>query len=791
MNGRRQRIFILALFVLISVWFFRGVVFRDEVFLSADALWNFEPWKSIASHPVKVKNGLMMDSIQTYYPAYVFSSRWLHGGHVPLWNPHIMCGVPFAAAGQGLFYPFDAIFNIMGRPDAAFGWSALIHLALAGLFAYSFLSVIGAGRAGSVLGGIVFMFNGWLAAWMLLPNFLHAGIWLPLMLCLYELSIKRKYVAYAMLSGAAGAMPFMAGNVQVAAYAHLFLAAYAVYRTARSGRPRILPAAFWGLSAAFAAALAAPQILSTLDLMMHSQRPVIASASGFLQSPFDLKHVILGFLPNFYGDPIRDNFWGKQNYTAFCFYVGVVPLALAAGAVALGHMRERWFFFAAASCSLLLALGTPLNFVFALIPGLNRLPPFRIIYLLAFSLSMLAGMGVGPLLEGTVAARKKWAGVWIVYLLVFAAGVAWAFHSAGVSSKRLAAFEKDGFFLWAAFATAGALLFLAPRIAPRLRALALAILILLDLGLWANWYNPSVSRSYMFPETPSVSFLQNKKELFRIHAVGEDWILFPNTSMYYGLFDIRGIESLYPGRYMKLIDTFSEQWFRTRNAEANVLDVYGYDAPVLDLMNVRYVLSKKPLRKPGYDRFIEEFNGDLRVTQNKGAFPRFFGMSRWRELDGEDAVLKEVASLEFNPAAEALLNRDEIKGRLDIRQSEPGKPGYVPLKIGGIIYMPDHVSFSVEAPRPLLLMTSEANDSGWLAYVDGKRAPIFTADYHFRSVPLPAGQSAVKFVYRPAPILVGAYAALAAAAIVLIVLFVQSAIEQFNRPAPSVPARDN
>ncbi len=366
---------------------------------------------------------------------------------------------------------------------------------------------------------------------------------------------------------------------------------------------------------------------------------------------------------------------------------------------------------------------------------------------------------------------------------MFAVGAVWAFHSSGVGARRLAAFEKDGFLLWTAFAAAGVLLSLVPGIGKRVRTVALAVLILLDLGLWANWYNPSVSRSYLFPETPSISFLQNKKELFRIHAVGEDWILFPNTSMYYGLFDIRGIESLYPGRYMKLIDAFSEQWFKTRNAEANVLDVYGYDAPALDLMNVRYILSKAPIGEKSRGRYVEEFKGDLRVTQNRGAFPRFFGMSRWRELDGEDAVLREVASLKFNPAAEVLLNRDEVKGRLDIPQSEPGGPGYVPLKIGGIIYMPDYVAFNVEAPRPLLLVASEANDPGWLAFINGKRVPIFTADYHFRSVPLPAGESAVTFVYRPAPILVGAYIALAAVAIILMVLFIRSAIEGVSSPA--------
>lgn len=775
MNARRVRGSVIVFFLLVSFWFFRGVFFRNEVFIGADALWRFYPWKTLSSEPVKPRNGLMMDSVQSIYPAYLFSSRWLHNGHVPLWNPHIMCGVPFAASGiGGLFYPLNAPFFVAGAPEEAFGWSGFIHLALAGIFGFALLRVLGAGNRGAVIGGLAFMFNGWLVAWMMQPNFLHAGIWLPLMVCLYELSVRRRKTVYALLGGVAGAMPFLAGQPQVGAYSHLFLAAYALYRTMADRGDRLRVAGCWLLCAAAAGGLSAVQLLPTFDLMQRGQRPVVGSILLFLRSPFDLKHLVLAFLPNFYGDPVRENYWGTQNYTTFCLYAGVAPLVLAIGAVARGKMRDRRFFAGAAVVTILLALGTPLNIFFIFLPGLNRLPSDRIIFLYSFAVSVLAGMGWQALERSGTEDRRKWAGIWAVYAALFFGCFLWAFSFVQGNRMAFLKFEGWGLLLWWALALVGVLVFLARNVRGPLKWIVLVFLILADSGLWANWYNPSVPRKFLFPETPSTQWLDADHRLFRVHGVGEDWVLFPNTAMYYGFFDIRGYESLYPGRYYELLQAVSVKQFGSRIPEPNVVDPYGYDSPIMDMLNVRYLLSTEPAPDAGgAGKYTEVFNGDIRITLNRGAMDRFFGMRRWRVLKNGKEVLDAVTSPGFDPRYEVLLNSKEIKRALKPPDADDGEPGVVPVRIRDIVYTPDEVTFKIGADERVMLASSESNDPGWHAYLSGEgipegEVPIFTANYHFRAIPVPPGEYDVAFRYRPVPVIAGAWISLLVSGLVLV-----------------------
>ena len=48
------------------------------------------------------------------YPTYAYGARWLKRGVVPLWNPHLYMGMPFAADNQsGLFYPVNLLFFML------------------------------------------------------------------------------------------------------------------------------------------------------------------------------------------------------------------------------------------------------------------------------------------------------------------------------------------------------------------------------------------------------------------------------------------------------------------------------------------------------------------------------------------------------------------------------------------------------------------------------------------------------------------------------------------------------
>ena len=51
------------------------------------------------------------------YPVYSFAARTYQSGTVPLWNPHLYAGSPFAADMQsGVFYPINVAAFLLARP---------------------------------------------------------------------------------------------------------------------------------------------------------------------------------------------------------------------------------------------------------------------------------------------------------------------------------------------------------------------------------------------------------------------------------------------------------------------------------------------------------------------------------------------------------------------------------------------------------------------------------------------------------------------------------------------------
>ena len=69
---------------------------------------------------------------------------------------------------------------------------------------------------------------------------------------------------------------------------------------------------------------------------------------------------------------------------------------------------------------------------------------------------------------------------------------------------------------------------------------------------------------------------------------------------------------------------------------------------------------------------------------------------------------------------------------------------------------PEHVVLRVHAPRRGFLVLADQWFPGWRATVDGTSVPIVRANYVFRLVEVPAGDSVVDFRYRPRSVALGA-----------------------------------
>ena len=80
---------------------------------------------------------------------------------------------------------------------------------------------------------------------------------------------------------------------------------------------------------------------------------------------------------------------------------------------------------------------------------------------------------------------------------------------------------------------------------------------------------------------------------------------------------------------------------------------------------------------------------------------------------------------------------------------------------------PTRVTVEAAATRVGYLVLGESWAPGWLAWVDGRPAPILRANLIHRALPLPAGRHRVEFRYRPTAFRLGLYVSVTALAVLL------------------------
>ena len=190
-------------------------------------------------------------------------------------------------------------------------------------------------------------------------------------------------------------------------------------------------------------------------------------------------------------------------------------------------------------------------------------------------------------------------------------------------------------------------------------------------------------------------------------------------------------------------------------------------SPVLDLLNVRYLMSRDrlshaPLEAAGF-RLVAELPG-RQLYENEEVLPRFFLVSSVRQVARMEEAVQWLHSKEFDPHKEAI-----VEGEVSLPSAGDPSAGTVRVQT----YSPLEIVLEVDSPAPSFLVTSEAHYPGWQAFVDGHEQEILYTNVAFRGLPVPAGRH--KVVMRFAPTILRYSAAVSAIAWLgwLAVLFVR------------------
>jgi len=764
-----------------------AVLFCARATLTGKALFPFDvllvltPWKFYASRFPEFHQAYntMLDPVQQYYPWRHFAVETLRQGILPLWDPYAFAGTPFVANLQSaIFYPLNVLFLVMPLWKA-FTWGAALHVFLAGAFTCGLLRTLGLRRFPALIGAVAFMFNGFLVAWLEYPAFgLWVMIWLPLVLLLHERAVRRRSWAWTVATGVAIGVQFTGGQLQFAAYLVIFWLAYALLRwlwPLPGERRTAWPALVVVSAGLLGLALAAAQLLPTLELAPRSHRPMMPPSSirGFAL-PFS--HLVLYLVPNFFGNPVDYNYWGhvaagRPGEPGFFWessgYLGAATLVLAfVGAGLWRKPLPRIVLVLAVGC-LLLALGTPLYLVlYHLVPGFKQLGGVaRTLYPAAFALACLAAFGADSLI-GDERRDLRW--FWRVAPAAVAAAILlavarfWPMVQALSQEPGLAAvpgyLARQVIIAAALLAAMFAVTGLRQRrllAASTFGAAALAVCAV-DLFVFGFPFNPATDPKMAYFETPSIKYVQEHLGDARMLSIGAnamDWMP-PNTPTVFHLRDIQGSDSLWWRRTLRLL--------QAAQPGAPRPDWSNLDSPILDLLAVRYLLTTRDVTSPHW-RLAATFPDEpTRIYEHLTPLPRASVILSPSPVI--PSALQDPEKRAFRvPLRGAARNLDlrsrQAQGKL--RGESASRPAERFDEIG-----PNRTRATLSAPGRGVLVTADPAYPGWRVTVDGKPAEGLVANYLFRAVAVPAGRHVVEWKYDPTSFRFGLFISLAALALV-------------------------
>lgn len=389
LGGRVADALAVAAMLALAAGFFYEMVLLDAVPVARDIQLFFLPHKHI-----------LWEALQR--------------GDLPLWTPLVRTGHPFLANFQsGVFYPPHWLYAVLPFLPA-FNLLVVFHVALAGVGGYLLARTLDFEPVPSFIAALAFMSGGYLVSLTNLVNHLQAAAWTPLMVLVLIRHVEEWRLATLLQALGVYLVAFLAGAPQTFLLASVTALLVAAVRApspagAGGGRRRLRAAATLAGLAVGVAALAAVQLLPTVEMVRLSGRASglgMEEAGRYSLAPVRLLHMVL---PNDFSDPVY-RFGGKTQLSGadpwlFSVYLGVSVLVVAWHA---RLDRERrglvalWWGLGLAGVVLALGKNLPVfPWLYEHVPGLSAFRyPEKFFLLTGFSVPMLAGHGASALLGG-------------------------------------------------------------------------------------------------------------------------------------------------------------------------------------------------------------------------------------------------------------------------------------------------------------------------------------------------------------------------------------------------------
>lgn len=717
----------------------------------------FPPWS--ATYAMPVKNAAMPDVITQIYPWKHLTIATWKIAQVPLWNPYSFAGTFHAGNYQSaVFSPTNLLYALLPAPAA---WSIVVLLQplVAGWGMYLLLRTLGRSRPARIVGSVAFMFCGFMTTWMAYGTLGYAAVWLPwLFAVILQYERHRSFFWGACLS-IGMALSFLSGHFQISLYVtsatFIFITSRMFWN--RSIRQGLVLSGFMVLGII----IALPQLWLTLDAYLQSVR-----SSSFVKGEIiPWSYLITMIAPDFYGNPVTRNDW-FGHYAEWATYTGVIPWILALLPVFFRRTKDIAVFLFLVIGGLLLALPTPFSdLLFALkIPVLSTSAASRIVVLVSFGLSVLAAYGFDIVREAAWTERKKylrymcgiailWAVVWGILLF----NPIWEADTLSIAKRN---FILPTVFMVVAFGSIG----MVTQFRSWVRRIGLLVLVavtVFEMYRYVTKWLPFEPPEFFYPNTPVIEYLTKH--------IGNDRV-FGNiggeVGVRFGIPLIEGYDAMYQGRYGEFIRSAGTGTFEQSGRSVVTLEKHGlYAEQVLQMLGVRYVVHRKsdgrsPWAYPVwlFDHYRQVYADDhYEIYENTKALPRTYLVPAVQIKQTNEEILAAMYVRDFNIRQSVILET--------VPQLDP-QAGNGSAQI--VSYTPNQVRITVQSDGPQMLVLSDVYEKGWQATVNSVTVPVYRANYAFRAIAVPAGNSTVTFEYKPDGIRYGIPIALIAVGVLVL-----------------------
>jgi len=713
----------------------------------------------------------------------------LDSGTYPLWNPYLFCGMPSyqSLAYTPYVYPPSFVTHILqaylGFPEMT--W-LLIHYIMAGIGVYLLVRSLGGRASVSLLAGVVFM---------ILPNFIAVGAnghgsqvcataYMPFAILCARNILRgfRRVPMTAFLSIILG-FQMLRGHIQISYYTFLLIGLLFLYQFIHLLRSReyrfiVINIVFMAIAFVAAVGIAAVLILPIREYAALSIRGGVGGgldygyATGWSLHP---KEMLTFILPWAYGFG-KVTYWGEMPFTDYPNYLGAVPIIFCMVALFLVQNRWKWFLALTALLATVISFGQffPVlyNPMFKFLPYFNKFRvPVMILIVQQLALVVLLGLGLEAFLsryrEGNLprvlqSASMKWILIALVALFVILlvssdgirTSIAAGLQARGRVGGEWAAFGARSFandllkriLLFAAVAL---IFFLSStrRVLPNTLVLIFAAIAIVDIFTVSRavihpekvWKAESLrivkrieDRSDFLKPDEVERFLQGDPSYFRIFPVPAarpgNWSystppFSDNRFMIHRIFSLGGYHAAKLKSYQDIMDVFFASFNR------GIVPI-----KILDMLNTKYLVSPFRLFREGSPFPLEWNEGNTYIYRNPSTLPRVFLVDTFRGLP-PDEVLRSLVSPDFDPSREVLLQEEPSVAPVSAEGS----------RVSVADYRLNSITIEAQIEEPCIMVLSEIAYPAWKVTVNGREAPIMTANYCLRALALRPGNHEVLF----------------------------------------------